>query len=231
MSLWSNKICHELFDSLEKITQGDVIQAVFESIHDCLDIVEAAGVTSFFIQKFTEQALKQCQTVHDNIKDHMKQQSNGQDDDDQYEDEKSNDGDDEDEDENFDEYIFTELSRCFHALFKIMGAELLPIVKDKMVPFYSFILSNPNHSVSLRHDAICFFDDMIEFTGPLSASLSQFFLSALAQSLTDTDADLRQAAAYGIGMCAQKGGDFYTNYCIGKLLPIHKMMTVFLLAY
>jgi len=68
MNLWSNKICNELFDSLDKITQGDVIQAVFESIHDCLDIVEAPGITSFFIQKFSEQTLKQFKVIHDNIK-------------------------------------------------------------------------------------------------------------------------------------------------------------------
>ena len=39
----------------------------------------------------------------------------------------------------------------------------------------------------------------------------------MAQSLTDSSADVRQAASYGVGVAAKAGGPSYASFCSGKV--------------
>jgi hypothetical protein len=71
--------------------------------------------------------------------------------------------------------------------------------------------------VFISDRAICIFDDLIEFTGPVSYHHRDHFLNILIQSVTDENADVRQAACYGIGLCAHKGGDQYGPVCVELL--------------
>lgn len=54
--------------------------------------------------------------------------------------------------------------------------------------------------------AICIFDDVAEQCGVAATKYYDTFLPFLLEACTDEDADVRQAAVYGIGVCAEHGG-------------------------
>lgn len=50
-----------------------------------------------------------------------------------------------------------------------------------------------------------------------SAKYTQYFLSNLMGFICDKQPELRQAAAYGIGVMAKFGGDVYASTCAGNI--------------
>jgi hypothetical protein len=67
-----------------------------------------------------------------------------------------------------------------------------------------------------RQWAVCAFDDIIEFTGPAAGSIEAQVMPIMISLLMDTEADVRQAAAYGLGVAAQFGGEAFLKHCIGN---------------
>lgn len=45
----------------------------------------------------------------------------------------------------------------------------------------------------------------------------------MGQSVTDPSCDIRQAAAYGVGVAAKFGGPSYSQFCIGKVFLLTKL--------
>ena len=62
-------------------------------------------------------------------------------------------------------------------------------------------------------------DDMIEHLGPTYFSFQDYstIVQTIASFAKNKSASLRQAAAYGIGIIAQYGGDAFVNYSQGCL--------------
>lgn len=56
---------------------------------------------------------------------------------------------------------------------------------------------------------------MVEHCSPSSFKYASYFLGQMLQSLGDLRPEVRQAAAYGVGVMAQCGGDNYSQYCTG----------------
>ena len=111
---------------------------------------------------------------------------------------------------------------------------------DKLVPHF-YALLQPTRSASDRQWGLCVFDDVIQFTGAHSHRYSQFFLSRMAESLTDSSPEVkiffqvnfcfkisfckvRQAAAYGFGVMGMNGGPVYARACAEALPPLFAMI-------
>lgn len=54
----------------------------------------------------------------------------------------------------------------------------------------------------------------------LSVSYQQYFLQPMLRSITDKQPEVRQAAAYGIGVMAQFGGVGYAPMCAGSIICV-----------
>lgn len=76
---------------------------------------------------------------------------------------------------------------------------------------FAEMLSNQVDSAE-RKAAICVFDDIIEFGGEAGHSYIRQVLRALDAFVTDKDPNVRQSAAYGLGLCAQFGGADFASY-------------------
>jgi hypothetical protein len=61
---------------------------------------------------------------------------------------------------------------------------------DTLVPHF-YALLQPTSSVSDRQWALCVFDDVVQFTGAHSHRYSQFFLTRMAESLSDSSAEVK----------------------------------------
>lgn len=58
-----------------------------------------------------------------------------------------------------------------------------------------------------RQVALCVFDDVVLYGGHQGAELVPNLLQPMRAYCVDPDPDVRQAAAFGVGICAQVGGD------------------------
>lgn len=121
------------------------------------------------------------------------------------------DGDDA---EDADAELVGEINKAVHSVFKICREKFLPYFKE-LIPLIMGMLSH--NSVDCRQCALYMLDDMLEYTGPHSAEFQGSFLPKMIDALLDSDAVVRQAAAYGIGVAAQHGGESYAEATISTL--------------
>lgn len=55
----------------------------------------------------------------------------------------------------------------------------------------------------------------MEHCSPSSFKYAEYFVQRMLQSLGDPSPEVRQAAAYGVGVMAQYGGENYRSFCTG----------------
>ncbi|KAK9477871.1 armadillo-type protein [Lipomyces japonicus] len=122
---------------------------------------------------------------------------------------------DKDEDMLIDEEFVGEVNKAIHSVFKSQRTSFLPSFEN-LLPLLSEL--GARAEVECREFVLCVYDDLIEFVGPESWRYKDLFLQSIANALTDENANLRQAAAYGIGAAAQFGGETYSA-TVGQVIP------------
>jgi hypothetical protein len=127
------------------------------------------------------------------------------------------------EEDDFDAYILNRLSDIIHSLL-VTYTDAYLVYFDTLVQHF-FGLLQPARSVADRQWAICVFDDVIQFTGAHSHRYSQFFLPRMGESLSDSSAEVRQAAAYGFGVMGMNGGPVYARACAEALPALFAMIS------
>lgn len=71
-----------------------------------------------------------------------------------------------------------------------------------------------------RQWATCIYDDVIEYGGDQGRSTYQsIYLEPLLAHVCDEYPEVRQSAAYGVGLLAMKGGSVYAEVC-ARALPL-----------
>jgi hypothetical protein len=206
--LWTY-VCPELLSSIEKEPEDSVIPEMMDSFSKCIETLGSACMAP-------EQLDHLATIVHDKLEQHEERQSE------RHEKRKDEDYDDEVEEElqdehETDEYILSKVSDIMHALFKTHWTTILPFF-EKLLPDFHKLL-NDRRPGSDRQWSLCIFDDLIEYTGPISLNYKDYFLKNLLASVQDASAEVRQAAAYGCGVMAQFGGEEYAQTC-AEALPL-----------
>nr|XP_057906646.1 importin-5 [Doryrhamphus excisus] len=115
-----------------------------------------------------------------------------------------------DEDEN-DVYILTKVSDILHSVFSSYKEKVLPWFEQLLQLIVQLIC--PNRPWADRQWGLCIFDDVVEHCSPSSFKYAEYFLRPMLQSLCDSSPEVRQAAAYGVGVMAQYGGENYRPFC------------------
>lgn len=87
-------------------------------------------------------------------------------------------------------------------------------------------LQCPNRPWADRQWGLCIFDDVVEHCSPSSFKYAEYFLRPMIQSLCDTSPEVRQAAAYGVGVMAQFGGENYRPFCTGMTWSLLYLLAV-----
>ena len=68
------------------------------------------------------------------------------------------------------------------------------------------VFQEPNRPWTDHQWGLCVFDDVIEYTGPQALRYQQHFVEQMLHYASDGQPDVRQAAAYGLGVMGQHGG-------------------------
>ena len=113
-----------------------------------------------------------------------------------------------------DQTLLSDMNKAFHTLMKHHSAAFLPHW-ESLLPFYDeFVVSS---DPTQRQWALCIFDDALEFAGQHSWSYSAHIIQPLVDGIRDDTPANRQAAAYGAGVAAQKGGPAWAEFAAAAL--------------
>ena len=115
-----------------------------------------------------------------------------------------------------DQTLLSDMNKAFHTIFKNQETSFLP-AWSRLMPFYeNFITSRDS---TQRQWALCIMDDVLEFCGDQSWSYQNNIRQPLVDGMRDEVPANRQAACYGVGIAAQKGGAPWSTF-VAESLPM-----------
>ncbi|KAI7364514.1 ARM repeat-containing protein [Hortaea werneckii] len=128
------------------------------------------------------------------------------------------DGDEPDEETQFaiedDQTLLSDMNKAFHTIFKNQGQSFLPHW-ERLLNYYDLFVSNQDDTQ--RQWALCILDDVLEFCGPASWNYHSHIVQPLIAGMRDNAPANRQAACYGVGVAAHKGGEAWAEFASGSL--------------
>jgi hypothetical protein len=132
-----------------------------------------------------------------------------------------NDAEDEEDEEmqlaiDDDQTLLSDMNKAFHTIFKNHGVRFLPHW-ERLMNFYTAFVANPDPTQ--RQWALCIMDDVLEFCGDNSWAYSGQIIQPLIDGLNDDIPANRQAAAYGVGCAALKGGAAWSEF-VAAAVPV-----------
>jgi len=105
----------------------------------------------------------------------------------------------EEENEQEEEFL-SQVGEVMGRFCKLFKAHFLPFFSELVVPIAGLLdESRPTHD---RQIGLCIFDDLVEHCGPETIHVFPHFWNTMIKSLENPDASVRQAASYGVGICA-----------------------------
>lgn len=113
-----------------------------------------------------------------------------------------------------DQTLLSDMNKAFHAVFKNHGAAFLPAWERLMSTYEGFLKSE---DPTQRQWGLCIMDDVLEYCGPESSRYANVITQPLADGCRDASPAIRQAAAYGIGVAAHRGGAPWGQFLGGSL--------------
>ncbi|KAM8722774.1 importin-5 [Acanthopagrus schlegelii] len=196
-------MCDALIKSIGTEPDSDVLSEIMHSFAKCIELMgdgclsnehfeELGGILKGKLEEhFKNQELRQAKRQDEDYDEQVEETL-------------------QDEDEN-DVYILTKVSDILHSVFSSYKEKVLPWFEQLLQLIVQLIC--PSRPWADRQWGLCIFDDVVEHCSPLSFKYAEYFLRPMVQSLGDSSPEVRQAAAYGVGVMAQYGGENYRPFC------------------
>ncbi|XP_072034276.1 importin-5-like [Amphiura filiformis] len=199
----------EIVKAIQTEPEVDILQQHMESFAKCIEFLGGECLNN-------DQMQEVAKTIHEMLEQHFKRQSERQEQrkDEDYDDVVEENLQDEDDD---DVYILSKVSDVIHAILGTQGDVGLPMF-EQLLPLLVKLLA-PERPYTDKQWGICIFDDLLEYCGPSAIKYQEWFLAPLLQYVTDRSPDVRQAAAYGIGVMGQFGGPQFAQACL-QAIPL-----------
>uniref|UniRef100_A0A8C4QHS1 Karyopherin (importin) beta 3 n=1 Tax=Eptatretus burgeri TaxID=7764 RepID=A0A8C4QHS1_EPTBU len=200
-------MCSALIKAISTEPDSDVLSQIMESFARCVELMgegclnkehfdDLGGIlTSKFEEHFKNQELRQEKRKDEDYDEQVEESL-------------------QDEDEN-DVYVMSKISDILHSIFSCYKAKVLPWF-EQLLPFVVNLISQ-GHPWADKQWGLCMLDDILEHCGPASLPLASCFLQPMLHYVCDTSPEVRQAAAYGVGIMAKHGGDGYRQACAEAL--------------
>lgn len=113
-----------------------------------------------------------------------------------------------------DQTLLSDMNKAFHSIFKNHGSTFLPAWERLMPTYEGFLTSRDS---TQRQWGLCIMDDVLEYCGPESIRYANFITQPLIDGCQDSSPAIRQAAAYGIGVAAHRGGAPWSQFLGGSM--------------
>ncbi|RMD40209.1 hypothetical protein DV735_g4926, partial [Chaetothyriales sp. CBS 134920] len=217
-SLW-NECCEKEIELLESEPAIDTLAEMYQCFYESVEVIGKNSLTQVHMQAFINCVRSTLDHYQIRVREREQERA-----------ELATQGAEDDDDSESMQYaidddqtLLSDMNKAFHTIFKNMGVAFLG-EWQRLMPFYdSFITSSDS---TQRQWAICIMDDVLEFCGPQSYQFADHIMQPLVTGMKDANAANRQAAAYGVGIAAQKGGEQWASF-VAQCIPILFEVTQF----
>ncbi|CAG8599846.1 7803_t:CDS:10, partial [Ambispora leptoticha] len=212
MNMW-HRIAEKVIEVISNEADPTFLWQLYVTFYESLETAGNNSLTPNELENFTKATESQLQDYYSRLKQRDQARQSG-----------DYDAEDEDiilEEEATEEGVLGELSKALHVILKTHRNAYL-LYFDKLLPIVTTFLAHSNSAA--RQWALCVIDDVVEFTGPASWNYKDHFLEKMIASLLDPASDVRQAAAYGVGVCAQFGGENYADAIAASLSSLFQIV-------
>ncbi|XP_041994161.1 importin-5-like [Salvia splendens] len=111
------------------------------------------------------------------------------------------------EEDEQEEEVFDQVGEILGTLIKTFKGSFLPFFDE--LSSYLMPMWGKDKSAEERRIAICIFDDVAEQCRDLALKYYDTYLPFLLEACNDESSDVRQAAVYGLGVCAEFGSSVF----------------------
>ncbi|KAI4142540.1 MAG: hypothetical protein L6R39_004901 [Caloplaca ligustica] len=186
----------------------DTLAEMYQCFYESVEILGKNCLTPVHMDAFAESARSTLDAYQVRVKQREEEQQ------------EIEEGEDEPDETAFaiedDQTLLSDMNKAFHTIFKNQETSFLP-AWSKLLPFYNAFVTSEDHTQ--RQWALCILDDVLEFCGDQSWSYQNYIQKPLIDGARDPVPANRQAACYGIGIAAQKGGAAWSSFT-KECLPV-----------
>lgn len=211
--MW-NKVAEKIVEVLSAEPTVDTLAEMYQCFYESVEVVGKNSLTQQHMRAFTDSAKSTLEDYQLRVKARLEDQA---------------DADDGEEDLDYeyavedDQNLLSDMNKAFHTIFKNQGTTFLPAWQG-LLPFYDAFITSADPTQ--RQWALCIMDDVLEFCGTEAWNYKDHIMQPLAAGLQDENAANRQAAAYGVGVAAQKGGPAWSDFVAASIPSLYQVTQI-----
>ncbi|XP_073141083.1 uncharacterized protein [Henckelia pumila] len=194
----SDYIIPAMVEALHKEPDTEISANMLDSLNECLQIsgplLDESQVKSIVDE------LKQVITASSSRKGERAERTKSEDFD-------AEEGEFLKEENEQEEEVFDQVGEIIGTLIKTFKTSFLPFFDE--LSSYLMPMWGKDKTAEERRIAICIFDDVAEQCREAALKYYDTYLPFLLEACNDESSDVRQAAVYGIGICAEFGGSVF----------------------
>lgn len=184
----------------------DTLAEMYQCFYESVEVVGKNCLTQKHMAEFIESVRSTLEDYQQRVKQRAEEQQ------------ETEEGEEENEDILFaiedDQTLLSDMNKAFHTIFKNQETSFLP-AWARLMPFYDAFITSADSTQ--RQWALCIMDDVLEFCGDQSWSYQDHIRKPLIDGMRDEIPANRQAACYGVGIAAQKGGANWSSFVAESL--------------
>jgi hypothetical protein len=205
--LWERTV-EKVLEVLSTEPAIETLAEMYQCFYECVECIGKNCLTSIHMAAFIEAAKGVLDDYQDRVRERQEEAGDRE------------DGDEENEETLWsiedDQTLLSDMNKAFHTIFKNMSTSFLPHW-ERLLPYCESFARTQDPTQ--RQWAICIYDDVLEFCGPQSFNYNTHIAQPLVDGMRDDFASNRQAAVYGVGVIAHKGGPSWAPF-LQQSLPL-----------
>ena len=200
-TLWAGTI-GKLLEVLSAEPAVDTLAEMYQCFYESVEVMGKGCLTAQNMTTFIDSAFSALEDYKDRVAARAEDR------------EENKEPDEEESDEILfaiedDQTLLSDMNKAFHCIFKNHGTEFLPAWERLHGTYEQFLKST---DATQRQWGLCIMDDVLEFCGEQSFKYQSHIVEPLIAGCRDPAPANRQAAAYGIGVAAHKGGPSWSAF-------------------
>lgn len=195
-ALWDGTIV-KLLEVLSAEPAIDTLAEMYQCFYESVEVLGKNCLTQDHMNAFIDGASSALKDYKERVNERAEEKADAN----------QEDGEEEPEDILFaiedDQALLSDMNKAFHVIFKNHGVAFLPAWERLHATYTEFLKSE---DPTQRQWGLCIMDDVLEFCGDQSWNYGLYIIDPIIAGCKDPAPANRQAAAYGIGVAAHKGG-------------------------
>ncbi|PBP19199.1 ARM repeat-containing protein [Diplocarpon rosae] len=201
-TLWNGTVV-KLLEVLSAEPAVDTLAEMYQCFYESVEVMGKNCLTAQHMETFIDSAFSALEDYKDRVAARAEEREEGQ----------QEEGEEESEDMMYaiedDQTLLSDMNKAYHCIFKNHGVAFLPAWARLHSTYDQFLRSQ---DPTQRQWGLCIMDDVLEFCGGESWNYKDAIIEPLVAGCRDSAPANRQAAAYGIGVAAHKGGPQWSEF-------------------